>query len=177
MSFLKRLFGKRKSDDTELTLLVRESLQGVLDRSSLNLSFDIFEEESEQGEITIRVDFNGDDGDKLTEKDGSLLDALQLFCRRVVQHQLSEARCNLVFDYQGYRESANQELVDLAEKLKEVALEKKRSVYFRALPPKERKIVHQYLATDGRVKSRSVGDGLYKKIKIYPVKEAVETNG
>lgn len=176
MSFLKRLFGNRKSTDTELALLVRETLQGLIDRSNLALDFEIFEEESEDGDI-VRVDFNGDDGESLIEKDGALLDSLQLFIRRVLQHQMSDVRCNLIFDYQGYRESANQELVDLAEKLKGVAIEKKRSVYFRALPPKERKIVHQYLATDGRVKSRSVGDGLYKKIKIYPVKEAVESNG
>jgi spoIIIJ-associated protein len=53
-----------------------------------------------------------------------------------------------------------------------MALEQGRSVYYRALPPKERKIVHQYLAQDPRIKSRSLGDGLYKKIKIYPVKSA-----
>ena len=59
-------------------------------------------------------------------------------------------------------------MITLAEKLKGIAVSKKKSVYFRALPPKERKIVHQYLADDDRVKSRSIGDGLYKKIKIYP---------
>jgi spoIIIJ-associated protein len=51
-----------------------------------------------------------------------------------------------------------------------VAVERGKPVYFRALTPKDRKTVHQYLAQDGRVKSRSVGEGLYKKIKIYPNK-------
>ena len=60
--------------------------------------------------------------------------------------------------------------MDLADKLKGIALEKGKSVYFRALPPKDRKVIHQYLANDQRVKSRSIGDGLFKKIKIYPVK-------
>ena len=49
-------------------------------------------------------------------------------------------------------------------------MSKGKPVYFRALPPRDRKVVHQYLAEDGRVKSRSIGDGLYKKIKIFPVK-------
>ncbi|MCB0415883.1 MAG: hypothetical protein KDD50_16215, partial [Bdellovibrionales bacterium] len=70
----------------------------------------------------------------------------------------------------GFRQEANDELIKLAEKLKGIALKKKKSVYFRALPPKDRKIIHQYLAEDGRVKSQSVGDGLYKKIKIFPKK-------
>jgi hypothetical protein len=32
-------------------------------------------------------------------------------------------------------------------------------------------LIHQYLAEDGRVKSRSVGEGHFKKIKIYPNRE------
>ena len=60
---------------------------------------------------------------------------------------------------------------NLAEKLKNRAIDQGKSVYLRALPPKDRKIIHQFLANDDRVKSRSVGDGLYKKIKIYPNKK------
>lgn len=63
-------------------------------------------------------------------------------------------------------------MIELADKLKEIALTKGKPVYFRALPPKDRKVVHQYLAEDGRVKSRSVGDGHFKKIKIFPLKES-----
>jgi spoIIIJ-associated protein len=57
-----------------------------------------------------------------------------------------------------------------------MALEKGRSVYFRALPPKDRKIIHQHLASDDRIKSRSVGEGNFKKIKIYPAKSSKENS-
>jgi spoIIIJ-associated protein len=73
-------------------------------------------------------------------------------------------------DCNGYREESEAALIERAEHLKKIAIEQGKSVYYRALPPKERKVVHQYLAQDGRVKSRSLGDGLYKKIKIYPAK-------
>ena len=66
--------------------------------------------------------------------------------------------------------------VELAEKLKGIALEKGKSVYFRALPPKDRKVIHQYLAEDGRVKSRSIGEGHFKKIKIYPTQTSEGTS-
>ena len=42
----------------------------------------------------------------------------------------------------------------------------------RALAPKDRKTVHQHLAGDERVRSRSIGEGLFKKVKIYPAKSA-----
>ena len=66
---------------------------------------------------------------------------------------------------------------DEFEKLKNVAVEKGKPVYFRALPPRDRKLIHQFLAEDGRVKSRSVGEGVFKKIKIFPIKgsDNVET--
>jgi spoIIIJ-associated protein len=123
------------------------------------------------GEIEeINIELTGSDEKMLVEKEGALLDALQLFIKRVVQHQLPDARVNVNFDSNGYREESNRSLLDLADKLKERALEQGRSVYLRALPPKDRKVIHQYLANDERVRSRSVGEGLYKKIKIYPVK-------
>jgi spoIIIJ-associated protein len=74
-------------------------------------------------------------------------------------------------DCANFRKDAEAALIELADKLKDIALTKGKPVYFRALPPKDRKVVHQYLAEDGRVKSRSVGDGHFKKIKIFPLKD------
>ena len=68
----------------------------------------------------------------------------------------------------GSGEKTNQSLLDLAERLKKKAISQGRPVYLRGLSPKDRKVVHQFLATDKRIKSRSIGEGLYKKIKIYP---------
>jgi len=90
----------------------------------------------------------------------------------VVQHNFPDDKTNILIDCDGFREESNKALIDLAEKLKGIALEKGKSVYCRALPPKDRKIVHQYLAADERVRSRSIGDGLFKKIKIYPAKHS-----
>jgi spoIIIJ-associated protein len=75
-------------------------------------------------------------------------------------------------DCGGYRDESAAALIERAENLKTIAIEQGKSVYYRALPPKDRKVVHQYLAQDPRVKSRSLGEGLYKKIKIYPAKGA-----
>lgn len=160
--FFKKIFGGKKKN--EVTEIIEETLQGVVSRSNLNLSFEVQALE----ENSYNVEFFGDDEEFLKEKDGQLLDAFQLFMTRVLQHKLPEERVSVEFDCDGYREDASRELVELAEKLKGIVLAKKKSVYFRALPPKDRKVIHQYLADDERVRSRSIGEGLYKKIKIYP---------
>lgn len=164
---LGKLFGGKKKEKKGPERLVEEILQGVIDWGEFDLSFDVnFDEKG--GEITVEL-FGADD-EMLKAKEGQLLDAFQLYLKRVIQHQVPDQRINVSIDSGGFREQANQALIELADKLKGIALSKGKSVYFRALPPKDRKVIHQYLAEDGRVKSRSIGDGHYKKIKIYPVK-------
>lgn len=178
--FFSKLFGGGKKSETgstsssgaaegSATALVEETMQGLIERANLDLTFDVRSDASGETE-EITVELSGADEDLLTEKEGALLDAFQLFFKRAIQHQLADARVNVSFDCNGYRDESSKALIELAEKLKEKCLDQGRSVYFRALPPKDRKVVHQHLANDERVRSRSVGEGLYKKIKIYPVK-------
>jgi spoIIIJ-associated protein len=169
--FFSKLFGggKKKTGPAESENLIKETIQGIIERANFDLGFSLTHTE-ENDEAVVIVNFDGPDEALLKEREGQLIDAFQLLIKRILQHHFPEDRTNIVVDCNGFREESNQALVDLAEKLKGIALEKGKSVYFRALPPKDRKIIHQYLAGDQRVKSRSIGDGLYKKIKIYPVK-------
>ena len=178
--FLSKIFGggSKKSAGTSgasdgeqagTVAIVEQTLTGLLEKALLDLSFDITTDTSGPTE-EIMVQLSGADEELLTEKEGALLDAFQLFFKRALQHQLPDARVNVSFDCNGYREESSKALVELADQLKDKALDQGRSVYLRALPPKDRKIIHQHLANDERVRSRSVGEGLFKKIKIYPVK-------
>ncbi len=180
--FYSKHFGGKKKDQSSSNgpaeagsaqELVEATMQGLIDRAGLELTFEV--RETAQDELLVEL--SGADEDLLTEKEGALLDAFQLFFKRVVQHQIEDSRVNVSFDCNGYRDESSKALVELAERLKEKALEQGRSVYLRALPPKDRKIVHQHLANDERVRSRSVGDGLFKKIKIYPVKAGGREGG
>jgi spoIIIJ-associated protein len=172
MTLFGKLFGKKKKEDGP-EAIVDEILGQIITLSHFELSYDI--KTTEGGDI--HVDIFGKDEEMLTLKEGQLLDALQLYVRRAIQHQLPEATVNVNLDCANFREQANEALIQLAEKLKGIALTKGKSVYFRALPPKDRKVIHQYLAEDGRVKSRSVGEGHFKKIKIYPTKGGEAAGG
>ena len=160
-----KLFGKKKSSDGP-TAIVEEILGQIIEMAGFELSFDI--KTNEDG--SLHVDVFGKDEELLIGKEGQLLDSLQLYVRRAIQHQLPEDNIIINLDSANFREQANEALIALAEKLKDIALTKGKSVYFRPLPPKDRKVIHQYLAEDGRVKSRSIGEGHFKKIKIYPAK-------
>lgn len=166
--FFSKLFGGgKKSSGVES--LVQENLEKLIELSGFDLSFELnYSKDDEQSVLT--VNFSGADEELLKDRKGQLLDAFQLYIKRVAQHNFSEERISVQVDCGGYREESEHALIERAENLKSIAIEQSRAVYYRALPPKERKVVHQHLAKDPRVKSRSIGEGLYKKIKIYPVK-------
>lgn len=169
-SFFGRLFGSgKKKEERQPSGIktVEDTLTGLIQSGGFDLSFEVHADSEEE----IKVELNGEDEDLLREKDAQLMDALQLYLKRILQHQFPEENLHVSVDSNGYRKEASQALLELADKLKEIVLTKGKSVYIRALPPKDRKLVHQYLAEDGRVKSRSVGDGHFKKIKIYPSRD------
>lgn len=173
--FFSKLFGGGKKDN-DLESVVEATLNGILEKGNFDLSYEL--NVSKQDDATeVKIDFSGNDEALLKDYKGQLLDAFQLIIKRVTQHHFADIQTNVIVDCGGYREESEAALIERAEHLKTIAIEQGKSVYYRALPPKERKIVHQYLAQDGRVKSRSLGDGLYKKIKIFPAKAANGNGG
>lgn len=171
---LSKLFGGGKKSN--LDSLVESTLTGILDKGGFDLEYNL--DVTKKDDITeVRIDFSGNDEELLKDYKGQLLDAIQLIVKRVTQHHFADINTNVIVDCNGFRQESEAALIERAEHLKTLALEQGKSVYYRALPPRERKIVHQYLAQDARIKSRSLGDGLYKKIKIFPVKnQATEQN-
>lgn len=175
--FFSKIFGgKKKSAPAGVEELVNSTIENLISKGGFELSYELRQETDDAGECTIHIEVSGPDEEIMKDREGQMIDSFQLFLQRVIQHNYAEDKTKISIDCGGYKEESSQALIELADKLKDMALEKGRSVYFRALPPKDRKIIHQYLASDDRVKSRSVGDGLYKKIKIYPAKGAKENH-
>lgn len=171
MGFLSKLFGgKGKSGNSEVEALVEKTLEGIIEKAQFDLNFKVKTEKEEDGSSVLSVELSGGDEEILKDKKGQMLDAFQLLLKRVIQHNFPEDKTSVTVDCGGYRDESENALIERAENLKQICIEQGKSVYYRALPPKDRKVVHQYLAKDVRVKSRSLGDGLYKKIKIYPAK-------
>jgi len=115
---------------------------------------------------TVHCKVSGMFEDDLTGQDGRTLDSLQYLLRKIVSRKISE-RVRLTIDVGDYRERRNQELKDRAIDYAALVKQNGKTQVIPSLNPSERRIVHVALQDDTDIRSRSVGDGLFKKVLIY----------
>jgi spoIIIJ-associated protein len=98
--------------------------------------------------------------------EGQTLDSIQYLMRKIISRRI-EGKVMFSLDAGDYRNQRSQELEAKALKLAEEVRESGRTKSIPALNPAERRIVHMTLQNDRTIRSRSVGDGHFKKILIY----------
>ncbi len=108
------------------------------------------------------------DGEFITDligPEGRILDSLQYVQRKMLGASLPE-RAVLSLDAGNYRENRLQELRQRALDLAAEVRRSGRNATLPALSPAERRIVHMTLQEEPQIRSRSLGDGPFKKVLI-----------
>jgi spoIIIJ-associated protein len=102
----------------------------------------------------------------LVGQDGKVLDSLQYLLRKM-SSRLLPAHIKLSLEVGDYRERRleflKQQVLELAAKVREDGM----TQAIPSLNPSERRLVHMVLQEDKELRSRSVGEGLFKKVLIY----------
>ena len=113
----------------------------------------------------------------LTGQEGKTLDSMQYLLRKIIARKVPH-RLRLMVDVGNYREKRLIELKERALELAEKVKADGKTQIIPALSPSERRVIHMSLQDDKKIRSRSVGDGLFKKILIYlPGKGSNKNNG
>ena len=158
---IKLFGGKKQSLKKEIESILNE----VLEKGKFSLSFQI----SEKKENTFQVDIFGEDEGLLKTKEGRLLQAFQTYFLCVLKKQFPESKSTVIVDSNGFWEERLNRLFSLVEELIEKAVKMNRPMVLKkALPPNERRLVHERVSEDKRIKSLSFGEGFYKNIKFIP---------
>ena len=116
--------------------------------------------------LTVQCVLSGEFEEQLTGPEGKTLDSLQYLMRKIVTKKVPE-RLKLSVDVGNFREKRQEELKVRAVELAEMVKEDGKTQVIPALNPSERRVVHMALQEDKEIRSRSVGDGLFKKILIF----------
>ena len=163
MLSLKGLFKSKTTPISVVTSLLKEISQS----GGLDFHFKV-----EQKENKIKVNLYGEDVSLLCSKEGKFILAFQVYFNKVLQHSFPEKRVLLEIDCDNFLKEKEEHLLELAKRLRKKALSTDRPVYFKkALPPFQRKKVHQCLAKEGGVHTSSIGEGFYKNICVSPQKK------
>lgn len=114
----------------------------------------------------IRVDWQGDAG-LLIGRDGQTLSAIQYLASRMLSHAMGAA-LRVQLDIGNYRARQDDRLRELARNLAEKARQSGRPFSTRPLSSYHRRIIHLCLQNNADVQTRSIGDGLQKRVLISP---------
>jgi spoIIIJ-associated protein len=149
----------------DLAPLAQEVLATILEKMGENCSV-----QGVQKLNQIHLVVEGEDAGLLIGKQGTTLEALQYLVTKIVAKQ-SQRKPRIIIDIESYRERHKQSLIEMALKQGEKAKRSGKPVTLNPMNAHDRRIIHLALQPDKEVKTKSRGEGLYKKIIIYPVKK------
>jgi spoIIIJ-associated protein len=154
------------SEDTAAMVETRERaakvLREILDLMGVDAEVSAFDD----GDRII-LDAHGTESGLVIGKKGATLDALQYVVNRIVFKRPHEGPMVIV-DAEGYRGRREDSLVDLAQRLAEKVVKTGHPVPVEPMSAHDRRIVHMALAEHEGVSTESEGEGLFRRVVIFP---------
>lgn len=145
----------------EILALIKGDLEQLLTLMGFPSEI-VLEEKNNKAQVQIF----GEHIEELITKDGQALDSIQYLMRKIIAKKFPQ-KIMFSIDAGEFREKRKAELQELALKLAQEVKETEKTRTIPPLNPEERRVVHLVLQEDKTIRSRSVGDGLFKKILIY----------
>lgn len=122
----------------------------------------------EEGRLNLSID--AEDAGLLIGKQGQTLEALQYLLTKMIAKK-ARRKVRVFIDIESYRARHQASLTQLALKSGEKAKKSGRPVTLNPMNPHDRRIIHLALQGDKEIKTMSRGEGLYKKVVVYPVRK------
>lgn len=149
----------------ELADTSREVLQKLVDFITVEALATVKGKSGEQ----ILLGVEGGNSAVLIGKRGQTLEAMQYLVEKVVNRRVSK-RIRIEIDIEGYMQNRRDGLLRLAARLAEKANRSGRPMNVGQMNAHDRRIVHMALKDDKRVRTQSIGDGLSRKLVVFPKK-------
>ena len=181
--FLTVITGKRDvgikakiKEISEEYLTLKQRSKELLDKILKEGNFSVTMNETIQDDA-IRYILAGDDTPLFTDDKGRLLDSIQHILVKAINKN-TEQSISIVVDADDFKKEREDYLKSYITKICTTVRKTSRPYILKPLNPSERRIVHILVKSEGDLTSESLGDGLYKKIKISKVGRPVggETN-
>ena len=115
---------------------------------------------------SLKAQIGGPHTESLIAEEGQILDSIQYLLRKMLSKKFAQ-KILITVDAGQFRATRRQELENLALAIAEEVKQTGKSKSMSAMNPADRRIVHMAIQDDENIRSRSVGEGIFKKIIIY----------
>jgi predicted RNA-binding protein Jag len=106
-----------------------------------------------------------EDVGRVIGKDGMTLDALQVLLKAAIYKKF-EGGYKIYIDIENYRQKREDSLKAQALKASKYVLTRARKVDLKPMNPEERRLIHALFQQDKRIRSYSVGTGVYRHVVL-----------
>jgi len=113
-----------------------------------------------------KIVIEGPDASAVIGRRGEVIDALEYVVNRMAERAGDGRR--VAIDVDGYRARRKASVEGLAHRLAERARRQGKPVTVNALSPGDRRTLYAVLTTERGVSARSVGEGIHRKVMIFP---------
>lgn len=113
----------------------------------------------------LNVEIQGEDSSKLIGYRGDVLNSLQTILNSIASKHL-ESKIRVILNIGNYKQKREKALEELADKVSKTVLKTGKSITLEPMVAYERKIIHNRLQQNNRIKTYSIGDEPYRKIVI-----------
>ena len=121
--------------------------------------------ESKYEEKILKFNITGEKAGIIIGYRGETLEALQLLVSTFVNRK-KENYVKIMIDVEGYRQKRVRTLEELAAKVAQTVVSKRKSITLEPMVPFERRIIHTTLQNHPKVKTESIGEEPYRKVVI-----------
>jgi spoIIIJ-associated protein len=123
-------------------------------------------EEVKEEEDILHIRINSQSSGLIIGKKGRTLEALQ-FLVNVIANKNREESKKVLLDIEGYRGKKEESIRRLALKTANIVRKTRKAKLLEPMNPFERRLVHLTLQNFSDIETKSEGEGIYKKVKIF----------
>ncbi len=152
-----RAWVKHNEDEEKIAIFS----QKFLELSMLELNFSVYAKED-----SIEINFWGPDKDVLLANNGEVILALQFLYNKI----FSKSNTKILLECEGFRKKREKRIEKIAKDAVDYVLRTGMERILDPMAPWERRIVHLIVSEKENLKSESLGDGFFKRIRIFPFK-------
>ncbi len=165
---IKKTASVSDSKPEDIIKMTKDFAQGIITKMNIT-SGDV---EVTQKDSTYYVTINNSkDAGFIIGKEAKLLDSFQHLLNQMV-NKAEKKKIQIIIDVDGYRERRMKALLEKVDSLSKKVVETGRSYTLEPLAAANRKVVHQHIEKNNKLRTRTIGDGSRKRVVILPANKA-----